>query len=71
MVFRDSLGNYYLWSVGFNSQSAGALLHTSSVSPTQIYLRDMGPKVVKMICVYDWATGRGWATSKKGWYHQS
>jgi len=55
MVFHDSLGNYYLWSVGF--KSLNQLVHyyrTSSVSPTQtIYLRDMGPEVVKMVCVYD------------------
>ena len=55
MVFRDSLGNYSLWSVGF--KSLNQLVHyyrTSSVSPTQtIYLRDMAPEVVKMVCVYD------------------
>jgi len=55
MVFRHPLAIYYLWSVGFKSLNQLVQYYrTSSVSPTQtIYLRDMGPEVVKMVCVYD------------------
>jgi len=54
-VFRDSFGSYFLWVKRFKSLNQLVQYHrAASVSPTQtIYLRDMGPEVVRMVCVFD------------------